>query len=144
MGAFLADETASNDRMVVWSAVAGGLCILIFGFYIAFGRGYESKRQVAIAVGEAAELRETLAAFHRKEKRWPRFDEAPRFRVDPSRLKGARSIAYDSGRRAVVVTMGRDPYEGKSFAFVPDDATPPRWSCKTIDLDIKYLPDSCR
>ena len=144
MGAPLAEENARDDRMIAWSAIAGGVCVFMFGLYIAFGRGYESRRQVTLAIAEAADLRESLSAFHRKEKRWPRFDEAPKFRVDPARLKSARSVAYDPGRRAVVVTLARDPHAGKSFAFVADAATPPRWSCKTIDLELKYLPDSCR
>ena len=66
-------------------------------------------------------------------------------RIDPSRLKRARSISYDPARRAIVVTMAAFPYEGKSFGFFAEDRDgAPGWTCRAIDIDTKYLPAGCR
>ncbi len=144
MDALISEERSPYDPMIVWLAVVAGVAILLFGLYIAFGSSFEDRRDVRLAMAEGADMREAVAAFQRRTGRWPRADESGEFRADPSRLNHARSIVFDAGRRAVVVTMRRQPYTGRSFAFIPDDATPPRWSCKPIDLDAKYLPESCR
>jgi hypothetical protein len=59
--------------------------------------------------------------------------------------RNVRTIHYDTERKAVVITMGRLPYEGKRFGFFAEERDGKmEWSCRKIDLDPKYLPAACR
>ena len=62
-------------------------------------------------------------------------------------MKYTQSIAYDAERRMIVVTMGdsNSSIAGKRFAMhAREERGALEWACRTIDLDRKYLPATCR
>ena len=126
---------------MVLVAIAG----ILFLIYVALGTGYDSRRHVAEAMQEALPVRDDVMEFRRKNGTWPQAQDATRLAAAAPRPEQARSIRYDPARRAVVVTMGHGPYEGKRFGFFGQDRDgKPEWTCHPIDLEPKYLPANCR
>ncbi len=68
--------------------------------------------------------------------------EVEKFRVDAG--KNAQCVAYDAAKRMIVVTMG-EHFKDQRFAIQAEEKGGPiAWTCRTIDLDPKYLPAACR
>lgn len=137
--------TQKKLRIGIGIGVAAAAIVLLCAAYVRFMEGDASRSMVRVAIMQAAPVRDSVMAFRVAQGRWPRDAEAGPFRIDPSQLQDARSLAYDPKEKAVVVTMKSAPIEGKRFAFYGEDqGGAPRWACRPIDIETRYLPASCR
>jgi hypothetical protein len=113
-------------------------------FLIPAFQGTRSKTRIAGMFGESFVLKTKVEAFFDKQRRLPLDAEARGFQMGPSDLNWAQSIAWDPASRAIVVTLG-EPQSGKRFALHAEERDGKLdWTCRTIDLETKYLPASCR
>ena len=105
--------------------------------------GYTPRAKVSEAVLAASGTRTELTEFFAKERRLPGPAEAARFRAErPS--KYVESVVYEPGQTRIVVTL-REVQPGKRFAIYASAKDGNlAWSCRTIDLEPKYLPGACR
>ena len=148
LGTRLADPRATPAAPSAWTligALATGvlwLCIV----YIAVAplyADYTPRAKVSEAVLSASGMRNDLTEFFEGERRLPGPAEASRFRA-ASPSKYVENVAYEPGESRIVVTL-REVQPGKRFALyatVKDGALD--WSCRTIDVERKYLPSGCR
>ena len=141
-------SAAKPRRSVAWWAkrmlILVVLIVVAAAFVIPAYHGYRPRALINEALADALELRTRVSEFHETRRRLPQESEAGAFQVPPSDLKRAQSVAWDAAGRRIVVTTG-DPQPGKRFALQAEvrDGTL-TWTCRTIDLDVKYLPASCR
>lgn len=95
-----------------------------------------------------------FAMLPRVLRQWPRLNRWERILLVLAVLillaSGAACVMYVGvvgvvlAGRMIVVTM-RDPHAGKRFAFYAEERGGVlTWGCRTIDLESKYLPGSCR
>lgn len=118
-----------------------GLPLLIL-VAIPWYADYTPRAKVAESISLTVSLKNTIAEFHHKHQRFPVPHEAEKFRIDGG--KYARAIVYDAEKRIIVVTMG-EPHKDKRFAIHAEEKDGILyWTCRSIDLDRKYLPSSCR
>ena len=120
------------------------LIVVAAAFAIPAFHGYRPRALISEAVLDSAALRTRVAQFHEARRRLPQEAEVGAFQVPPSDLKRAQSVVWDAAGRRIVVIAG-NPQPGKRFALQAEvrDGTL-TWTCRTIDLDVKYLPASCR
>jgi len=124
--------------------IAAVLIVIASFFLIPAYHGYRPRALINEAVQEGMPLRTSVAVFYEQHRRLPRDDEAKAFQLPPSKLNRAQSVTWNSANRNIVITM-RDPHPGKRFAFYAEERDDVlNWGCRTIDLDSKYLPGSCR
>jgi hypothetical protein len=129
----------------MWVVALMAIAVTCFVVYVGFGAGYNSRRYVTYAMEDAGRLKSDVTDFRRANKRWPDAAEALKMPGAKALSRDVESIVYDAERKAVVITMGHRPYEGKRFGFFAEERDgKPDWSCRTIDLDPKYLPAGCR
>lgn len=105
---------------------------------------YRANRdKVAEGVSIAATLQSPIAAFYEKHKRLPDPQEAAQFRHS-SPTKFTASVGWDATRKAVVATMG-ERFNGKRFEIAAEEKDGALvWTCRSIDLEPKYLSAACR
>ena len=134
----------------LFSAVFSGALALIVPSFLVMGPGsYESygpRAKVAEEFSFGTGLQREIDAFYAEHKRLPGPQEQERFRYRKP-MKYTQSIAYDAERRMIVVTMGdsTSSIAGKRFAMhAREERGALEWACRTIDLDRKYLPATCR
>jgi type IV pilus assembly protein PilA len=149
LNARIADPRAKVHAPSAWTLI-GALAIgtLWLGIiYIAVAPMYDGftagRAKVSEAVLAASGTRNDLTEFFEKERRLPGPAEAARFRTErPS--KYVENVVYEPGANRVVVTL-REIEPGKRFALhaiVKEGNL--TWSCRTIDVETKYLPSTCR
>jgi type IV pilus assembly protein PilA len=103
---------------------------------------YTPRAKISETVSLAASLKQPIAAFYEEHKRLPAPHEAEKFRVNAG--KYAQSVAYDAGKRMILVTLG-DRFKDQRFAIHAEEKDGTiAWTCRTIDVDPKYLPAACR
>ncbi len=103
---------------------------------------YAPRSRVSEGVSLATLLKSPIAEFYAEHKRFPDAREAEKFRIDGG--KYTQSVAYDAGKRMIVVTMG-DRFKGQRFAMRAEEKSGTiSWTCRTIDLEPRYLPAMCR
>ena len=131
----------------LFTATGAFLLILVPGYmaYVTVDaqREYVRRDRSREGLARAMSLRTPVAEYYANERRLPAAQEAAKFR-DTEPMKFTKSVAWDPGRRAIVVTLGeRD--DGKRFelAAVEKDGTL-EWICRSIDFEARYLPASCR
>ena len=135
---------APSALTMIGAFAAGTLWLAIV--YIAVApmySGYSPRAKVSEAVLSASQMRSQVSEFFQKEGRLPRAEEAGQFRAE--RLpKHVQNMVYEPAEKRIVVTL-RDVQPGKRFAFyaAAQDGNL-SWSCRTIDLETKYLPGTCR
>jgi hypothetical protein len=134
----------------LFSAVFSGALALIVPVYLAVvPAAYDDhapRAKVAEGVSAATALQREIDDFYAEHKRLPGTQEQERFRYQKP-LQYTESILYDAERRMIVVTMGdsTSSIAGKRFALPAREKTGAlEWACRTIDLDRKYLPATCR
>jgi type IV pilus assembly protein PilA len=128
-------------EVLILIAIAGIIAVASIPAYM----GYHRNARVAEALQEAYALRKALDEFHMKHKRLPSKAEALQFRRDPAALKTARSVVYNPDDRMIVITMRDYAYDGKSFALRAESREGVvTWSCRSVDIENKWLPASCR
>jgi pilin len=151
-GVALADDRVTKKSLRppslgsgVEAALTGVLIFVIPWFLLAapaMYADYGPRAKVLESVALAASLKEPIAAFYEEHKRLPAPHEAEKFRVDAG--KYAQSVAYDAGKRRIVVTMS-DRFKDQRFAIQAEEKDGTiAWTCRTIDLDPRYLPAACR
>ena len=148
LNARIADPRAKVQPPSAWTltgALGMGalwLAIAYIGVAPMYG-GYEPRAKVSEAVLAASGTRTELTEFFEKERRLPGPAEAGRFRAErPSRY--VETVIYEPGESRVVVTM-REVEADKRFAlYATAKDGNLTWSCRTIDLETKYLPSACR
>ena len=124
-----------------------GIAVLVMALFVVRGScsGYDSRRHVNEAMGEAAPLKARIEEFHREHRRLPQTGEAAALRLQEASLSSARRIEWSGANRMLVITMGREPYANKRFGWAArerDGAL--EWTCRPIDIDAKHLPADCR
>lgn len=144
----LADPRAKPARPSAWTFI-GALAMGALWFCIVYVAvapmyaDYTPRSKMSEAVLSASEMRNEITEFFDKERRLPGPSEAGRFHTArPS--KYVENVAYEPGESRIVVTM-REVQPGKRFALyatVKDGTLD--WSCRTIDVERKYLPNACR
>ena len=107
-------------------------------------QGYRPRALINEAVADSIELRTRVSNFYETQRRLPQESEAGKFRASASDLKRAQAVVWDAVGRRIVVTVG-DPQPGKRFALEAEERDGALvWTCRTIDLEPKYLPGGCR
>lgn len=119
--------------------------VVILGILGAVGipayQDYKVRETVAKGVADGIALGAQMNVFYDKQKRLPSAAEAPKSQPAGT----AWAVAYDPAGRMIVVTLGEGSVKGRRVAVRAETAGPTlRWTCRTIDLDKRYLPKSCR
>jgi type IV pilus assembly protein PilA len=147
LGARLADPRAAPrppSALTLVGALGMGilwLCIVYIGVAPMYA-DYGPRARVSEAVLAASQMRTEVSEFFAKEQRLPRTEEAGRFRAEPT-SKYVQSMAYEPAEKRIVVTL-REVQPGKRFAlYAAAQDGNLNWTCRTIDLDRKYLPSAC-
>lgn len=122
-----------------WLVPVGAIMMIDFAY-----RDYVPRAKVKEAIGIAGVMKTEIAEFHAEHGRLPGPAEADKLGSKTPSSQWVQSIAYDPGRRMIVITM-RDPFPGKRFALHAEEREGNlSWTCRTIDLDPKVLPPTCR
>ena len=120
------------------------LLVIAAAILIPSYQGYRPRQLISEALVEGLALRTRVTEIYESRRRLPLESEAVALRIPQSELKRAQSVVWDAAGRRVVVTVG-DPQPGKRFAFHAEERDGNlTWACRTIDLEAKYLPASCR
>ena len=100
---------------------------------------------VADALMAGISQKNRVTEFYQKRGRLPQASEAAAFQIAPSELiRSAHSVAWDADGRRIVVTLGKSQ-PGTRFALLAEERGGPLiWPCRTIELDVKYLPGGCQ
>jgi type IV pilus assembly protein PilA len=148
LGSRLADPRAEPrppSALTLMGALGMGLlwlCIIYIGLAPLYADD-TPRAKMTEAVLAASATRTELTEFFEKERRLPRSDEAARFRVE-SPSKYVQTVAYEPAEKRIVVTL-REVQPGKRFAlYAVTQDTNLTWTCRTIDVEPKYLPGMCR
>ena len=148
LGTRLADPRAKPARPSAWTfigALAMGalwFCIVYVAVAPMYG-DYTPRAKMSEAVLSASGMRNELSEFFEKERRLPGPAEVSRFRANPPSTY-VENVVYEPGERRIVVTM-REVQPGKRFAlYVTDQDGALTLTCRTIDVEAKYLPTVCR
>ncbi|MBI3371410.1 MAG: pilin [Betaproteobacteria bacterium] len=142
------DESTVARRGFGWwlkrIVVAIVLIAMASFFLIPAYHGFRPRALISEALTDGAELKFKVAEFYESHRRLPLDAEVRALQTLPSELKRAQSVVWDPAGRRVVVTAG-DPQPGKRFALNAEERDGKLdWTCRTIDLDPKYLPGTCR
>ena len=105
---------------------------------------YRADRERVIeGVLTASALKSPITEFYERHKRLPDPQEAAQFRHS-SPMNFTASVGWDAARKAIVATMG-ERFNGKRFEIAAEERDGALvWTCRTIDLEPKYLPGACR
>jgi hypothetical protein len=102
-----------------------------------------NREKVAEGLSIAATLQSPVAGFYETHKRLPDPREAAQFRHS-SPMKFTASVGWDAPRKAIVATMG-ERFNGKRFEIAAEEREGALvWTCRTIDLERKYLHGACQ
>lgn len=134
-------------RPSAWTALgAFGIALVPFVPVLVTFAEYEhraNRERVTEGVLGASALKPPIGEYYEKHKRLPDAQEASQFRHS-SPMNFTASVAWDAARKAIVATMG-ERFNGKRFEIVAEEKDGALvWTCRTIDLERKYLPASCR
>jgi hypothetical protein len=126
----------------------GALVVIVVPGYIVYASAvaqleYSRRERASEGLARAAALKAPVAEFHAAERRLPGAREAAKFRETES-MKFTKSVGWDAGRRAIVVTLGERDDGGRFEIAAVEKGGALEWVCRTIDFDAKYLPSSCR
>jgi len=148
LGKRLADPRAAThppSAFTLLGALGMGvlwLCIVFIGVSPMYA-DYTPRVKVSEAVLAASATKTRLTDFFEKERRLPRAEESGQFRAErPSRY--VQTVVYEPAEKRIVVTLS-EIQPGKRFALYAaiQDASL-TWTCRSIDVDQKYLPRACR
>ena len=148
LGKRLADPRATArppSALTLLGALGMGvlwLCIVFVGVSPMYA-DYAPRAKVSEAVLAASATKTRLTDFFEKERRLPRAEESGQFRAEqPSRY--VQTVVYEPAEKRIVVTLS-EIQPGKRFALyaATNDASL-TWTCRSIDVDQKYLPRACR
>ena len=121
---------------VLWVAVIAAMMIPAYG-------GYAPRAKISEAILAASATRTQVGEFYAENRRLPQASEAGRFRADQP-PNWVESIQYQAAERRILVTL-RNIQPGKRFAlYAQERGGELAWTCRTVDLEKKYLPASCR
>ena len=145
-----ADQKASRSPSALRGAGAvltGALAFLVPAALIvapAMYADYTPRAKVSDGIMSIFSVRQAIDEFYAEHKRFPTQQEAQTFRAEGS--KYLRSAVYDAERRTIVITWGEEsPFNGKRVALHAEEKDGAiYWRCRTIDLEKKYLPLTCR
>lgn len=131
-----------------WTALGGIAMGVVWLFVIAAMMvpaydGYAPRAKIAEAILAASATRTQVSEFYAEHRRLPQASEARPFREDqPS--KWVETIEYQPAERRILVTL-RNIQPGKRFALYAQERDGElEWTCRTVDLEKKYLPARCR
>jgi type IV pilus assembly protein PilA len=104
---------------------------------------YNRRARVSEGLSAAVEHRNAVSEFHANHHRFPEAAEvAPA--APAVKLRFTKSVSWDPARQSVVVTLG-EREEGRRFELAATQKEGAlEWTCRSIDLDSRYLPASCR
>ncbi len=135
-------SAGSAANATLTAALILGLPLLIL-IAIPSYSDYVPRAKVVDALALTHPLKTSISEFHANNKRLPTSQEAEKFRADGG--KYAEALVYDVDKRMIVVTMREGSYKNKRFALTAEEKDGALvWTCRTIDLEAKYLPSSCR
>jgi Tfp pilus assembly protein PilE len=139
------DKARSPSSWTFTGALLLGILgvLLVIAVAVPAYSGYAPRAKVSEGVSIAASLRAPIAEFHAKHQRLPGPEEAKKFSYGEP-MHYTALVAWDAARKAIVVTMA-DRFQGKRFEIAAEEKGGTlEWTCRTIDLEPKYLPASCR
>ena len=118
--------------------------IALIAIAIPAYHGFRPRALISEALIDGGGLRTRVAEFYEKHRRLPLDAEAKAFQMGPPDLKRAQSVVWDPAGRTIVITVG-EPQPGKRVSLLAEERDGVlAWTCRTIDLEPKYLPGSCR
>ena len=121
---------------LVWIALVILITIPAYG-------DYTPRAKVSEGASIAGGLKTPIAEFYEQHRRLPGPTEATQFAYREP-MKYTASVGWDAARKAIVVTMA-DRFRGKRFEIAAEEKSGALvWTCRTIDLERKYLPGACR
>jgi len=148
------DETVASGakprRGVSWWAKHVLIVFVVIVIAVALGipayQGYRPRALINGALMAGNELKIGVAEFYEQHDRLPQPAEAAALQLRPSVLKQARSVVWDSAGRSVIITVDEPQSQaGKRVALYAEERDRTLfWTCRTIDLEVKYLPATCR
>lgn len=132
------------NRIVKLVLIAAGVILLLF--LIPAYQGTRSKTLIAETFKEGFDLKTRLEEFYDKQHKLPLDAEAKVFQMGPSDLNRAQSVVWDPVGRRIIIAVDKPQSEsGKRFTLHAEERDGTlTWTCRTIDLEVKYLPASCR
>lgn len=141
--------SAPAKRRTPWiGRITIAVAVVLLGYLVLVGScsGYEPRRYVMEAISESLPLRQAVEIHYRSRGALPASSRELQLRPESMKLRYAQRVEWNAADRMVVVTMEPERYRGKRFGWVaaggPGGAV--EWTCKTIDLEAKYLPADCR
>ena len=135
----------SWDSMLGRGGVVLALCVpAAIGAYVVMKHdAFDTRLKVSEAIAAAGDIRESVTAFHAREKRLPSLQEAAGM---PSRATGTwgQSITWDAAGQRIVITLG-SPMAGKQLALHAQAREGSiEWTCRNIDIPSEHVPPTCR
>ena len=147
----LSDQARRAAISPSWDSVMGGggivlaICIpaAIVAYVLMKHDAFDTRMKVSEAIAAANDTRESVTAFHAREKRLPSPQEATGL---PSRAAGtwAQFITWDAAGKRIVITLAT-PMAGKQLALHAQAREGSiEWTCRNIDIPSEYVPPTCR
>jgi hypothetical protein len=141
----LAALAPSWDRVLGGGGVVLALCIpAAIGAYVLMRHdAFDTRMKVSEAIAAAGDIRESVTAFHAREKRLPSQEEVAG-PSSPAAGTWVQSITWDAGGQRVVITLAT-PMAGKQLALHAQAREGSiEWTCRNIDIPSEHVPPACR
>ena len=103
---------------------------------------YTVRSRVSEGIAMAYSIRQSVTDFYEANKRLPAAHEAEQFRLSGGRY--IQSVAYDAGKRMIMITTGERLGHKRLAIRAEEKDGRLSWTCRTIDLEQRYLPPACR
>ena len=138
---------ARSSRGFTWveAVIVIAIGLVLAAMLIPSWQGYRYRSLITDAVNDAGVHGKLfITEFHERHRRLPTASEGARV-VDPSLLKGSKSLQWDAARQLLVVTPKHEVFGGRRFAYKVEVAPQGlEWKCGTLELEAKHLPAMCR
>ena len=145
------DLDVSAHRPTMWTGF-GAACLgfvwvlMVLSAMIPSYGDYTPRAKVSEAFLAGSMMRREISEFFLDKQRLPRADEVTQYQAPSNHPPSQRveSIVYEPGSRSIVITM-RDPFPGRKIAFLAEIRNGALvWTCRSIDIEEKHVPPSCR
>lgn len=105
---------------------------------------YTVRARIAVAVQAGNQATQAVETFYARNNTLPR-DIKEAGMADPG-SREVRQVNVNPSNGTVQVVLAMSPLEGKSILFVPqrDESNRVIWTCRSDDVQPRYLPPRCR
>ena len=134
--------TSASQAML--AALLGyGLPTLLALVAVPMYADYTPRAKISEGISLAGAMKGDINDFYAQNKRLPAAQEAQAFTVPQG--KYTRSVVYDAQKKMITVTMKDPSFEDRRLAlYAEEKGGNVVWTCRTIDIEQKYLPGTCR